>query len=199
MCNAYRIGPHAGRFPRMLSEDLGKILFADDRLIRRTDIVPVVTADGTARSMRWGFERPRLGTINNSRAEKLDGPMWAEAFRERRCLIPASAFYEWSGPKGRKRTHRFTRTDGSPFLIAGIWEESPGWGPCFSMVTTEANLVMAPIHSRMPVYLEDEEVEDYLRGLLREFSPSHMSLLVSDAPNPLAKTEPPDAIQGELF
>lgn len=200
MCNAFEIGRRTDRNP--LKDSLlpaaSLNLPAEPRLIRRTDAAPVVTADGELATMRWGFERPTLGTISNARADKLEGPMWAKAFRERRCVIPASAFYEWSGAKGRRRTHRFTRTDGDWFWIAGIWEVSHEFGPCFSMITTGANSLMAPIHDRMPAILEEGEVEGYLAGEMSRFTPSSESLNVADAPNPLVKPKG-TSVQGELF
>jgi putative SOS response-associated peptidase YedK len=200
MCNAYEIGRRVGKNPMKNSLLPGASLDlpSEPRLVRRTDPAPVITADGELATMRWGFERPTLGTINNSRADKLHGPMWSNAFRERRCVIPANAFYEWSGPKGRKRTHRFTRTDGDWFWIAGIWEVSHEFGPCFSMITTDANERMAPIHDRMPALLEEGEVEDYLAGAMSRFAPLAESLKVEDSSNPLVKSKGM-SVQGELF
>jgi putative SOS response-associated peptidase YedK len=75
---------------------------SEDRLVRRTDRAPVYVGASDLVTMRWGFERPGLGTVNNSREDKLDGPMWRTAFRERRCLVPATRYYEFSGPKGER-------------------------------------------------------------------------------------------------
>ena len=118
-----------------------------------------------------------------------------EAFRERRCLIPVTAFYEWSGPKGAKTTHRFTRPDGGWLWMAGLWEEDAGLGPCFSMITTEANVLVAPIHDRMPAVLEDAELPGYLGGAIRVFAPKAGTLEVAGAINPLTGK----AGQQELF
>ena len=198
MCNAYTVG----RSVKVLQ--VGEILRAvpsDERetsLIRRTDPAPVVTDAHDLVPMRWGFQRPKLGTINNSRDDKLAGPMWSTAFRERRCLIPVAAFYEWSGPKGQKRTHLFTRPDGAWFWIAGIWETSRELEPCFSMITTAANSFVASIHDRMPAALEDNEAREYLVGIKNTFAPAPGGLRVEDAANPLLKPKEPPA-QGELF
>jgi len=200
MCNAYEIGRRVSENPLKNSLLLGASLDlpSEPRLIRRTDHAPVITAEEKLVNMRWGFERPTLGTINNSREDKLQGRMWSKAFRERRCIIPASAFYEWSGPKGRKQTHRFTRPDGDWFWIAGIWEKSRDLGLCFSMITTGANSLMAPIHDRMPAFLEEEEIAGYFAGEIDTFTPSPDSLKVEDSPNPLLKPKG-DIMQGELF
>lgn len=193
MCNAFQIGH------KKVKLNVGiEFEATETRLIRRTDAAPVVTAALDLVTMRWGFEREGLGTINNSREDKLTGPIWGKAFRERRCIIPASAFYEWSGPQGRKQTHRFTRTDQQLFWIAGIWEESQKHGACFSMITTTANLVMAPIHERMPAYLEEDQIPAYFAGEMAIFKPLPESLQVEESANPLLKPKDPPA-QMELF
>jgi putative SOS response-associated peptidase YedK len=136
MCNAYRIGRDI-RDPTPVLPDGLLRNFTEDRLIRRTDHAPIYAGGTDLVTMRWGFERPGLGTVNNSREDNLDGPMWRKAFRERRCLVSATGFYEFSGPKGLKRTHFFTRADGAWMWIAGISEESAEHGLCFSMITAQ--------------------------------------------------------------
>lgn len=186
MCNAYRCGDEI-----KAQADLRRALRLDrsrfGRLIRRTDRGPVYRGDGILVEMRWGFERPRLGSINNSREDKLDGPMWRTAYRERRCLIPATGYYEFSGRKGAKRAHLFSRADETWMWIAGLWEESPEHGLCYTMVTTDPNAVAATVHDRMPAILEPHELEDWLAGRLRRFSPPAESLRVDNATNPLKK------------
>lgn len=200
MCNAYELGKRGGSFsPKIKASTIRELLSIDSfRLIRRTDKAPVINSAGDLVTMRWGFERKGLGPINNSRSDKLDSPMWKESFETRRCLIPVAAFYEWSGPKGQKRTHRFTSPNDGWFLMAGIWEDSETLGPCFSMITTQANSTVGKIHHRMPAILTDAEVDAYLAGDLRSFTPAPELLEVADAPNPLVKKKPPPA-QGELF
>lgn len=200
MCNAYDIGRPVKRLPEgSLQVITGPLVSGSGpRLIRRTDAATVITATFELVTMRWGFERPRLGTINNAREDKLGGPLWSTPFRERRCVIPASAFYEWSGPKGRKQTHRFTRPDQGWMWIAGLWESSSEYGPCFSMITTAANRVMAPIHHRMPAILEDEQITPYLAGEIATFAPLPENLQVEQSANPLVKPKDPPA-QMELF
>ena len=90
--------------------------------------------------MRWGFHRSFNLSINNARSVKLESGMWAEAFHERRCVIPMSLFYEWGpgsgGGDGRKQAYEFRESEDDFLWGAGIWEESPDAGPCYSMVTT---------------------------------------------------------------
>ena len=96
----------------------------------------------------------------NARAETVaEKASFRGAWRHRRCLLPADAFYEWSGPKGRRRPWRINRRDQQLFWLAGVWDR---WiGPDGSEVesccvlTTAPNALMAPIHNRMPVILPD--------------------------------------------
>lgn len=109
-----------------------------------------------------------------------------------------AGFYEWSGPRGQKRTHLFTRPDGAWFWIAGIWETSSELGPCYSMITTAAKTFVVSIHDRMPAVLEESEAQAYLNGRKNSFAPAPGSLTVADAVNPLVKRKELP-IQGELF
>ena len=131
MCNLYDVGAGRRHGPEILETSVAEaIKQLEKRLgIRKTD--PGVVArksDGEwiGETMRWGFERPVNPCINNARSEKLGGQMWNKAWREkRRCLIPVDTFYEWSGPKGSKRTHAFQSEDDELLLwAAGLWEES---------------------------------------------------------------------------
>jgi putative SOS response-associated peptidase YedK len=116
--------------------------------------------------LRWGLvpsftrEPQRRPVLFNARAETLGArPAFRAAWEKRRCLIPADGFYEWEAVAGERtrRPHLVRAADGRPFAFAGLWEwphpadpESPG--TC-TIVTTEANGVLRPIHDRMPVIL----------------------------------------------
>jgi putative SOS response-associated peptidase YedK len=131
-----------------------------------TQPVAVVTSDQgrRLRAMRWGFlpgwyKTPTDGPlIINARADTVaTKPAFRQAIRTRRCLIPASGFYEWSaGPGGARLPWYITRTDAAPLAIAGLWQSWEGQGQRLdtcAMVTTEAGPDMAPIHHREPVIL----------------------------------------------
>jgi putative SOS response-associated peptidase YedK len=135
----------------------------------------------------------------NSREDKLGGGTWGKAFLERRCLIPASAFFEWvTGPDCRALPLRFTRPGSRGILIAGIWEEDKERGECFSMITTEPSDAIRLVHDRMPAVLANEQLRPYLEGTLKEFGPSSVPLEWAVAENFLRKAADPPA-QGELF
>jgi putative SOS response-associated peptidase YedK len=125
--------------------------------------------------------------------------MWAEAFRDRRCVIPASLFYEWGpGSAGKKQAFEF-RAPGDDYLwIAGVWEPNADFGPCYSMVTTDAPPIMAPIHDRMPAVLAPEEIDAYLSAGPWTLRPYPQALHVEPCASPL-KAKPAGPQQQELF
>lgn len=129
-----------------------------------TNPVAVVTSEGGTRrlrTMRWGFipawyKAPNDGPlIINARSDTVaTKPAFRVAIRERRCIVPASGFYEWSeGEKGARLPWYFTRSDGLPMAMAGVWQR---WGDMdtVAIVSTEAGSGMAGIHHREPVVLE---------------------------------------------
>jgi len=201
MCNCYRITPKKGADKGVrakVSAAVGKLASS---LVRPSDPGIVVLADERAEVMRWGFSRSFNPSINNARSDKLDAGMWAEAFRQRRCVIPVSAFYEWGpGLGGRKQAHEFRDPDDDYLWISGLWEDADG-GSCYTMVTTDASPVMAPIHNRMPAVLRSDEVQGFLAGGGRwEFQPFGGVLAVTPCESPLKRKSPPqDDPQGGLW
>ena len=191
MCNAF----NTAKNPRDIREAIKEV---ESKLIRRTDHAPVKLPGGEIVSMRWGFQRKGLGVVNNTRSDNLDSPMWKDAIEKRRCLIPVISYYEWSGPKGNKQTHLFRSPDHDWLWMAGVWEESAEFGPCFSMLTTEANSLVSPIHHRMPAILTEDEQRSFLLEGLESFKPASDLLTTERAANPLLKTKPTH-IQDELF
>ena len=175
----------------------------ETRIVRPTLSAPVIMPDGDLQEMNWGFRRKFRGakgpvsrTIVNSREDKLNTAIWREAFRERRCLIPAIAFYEWvEGSGGKAIPLRFTRMDDGWIMIAGIWEEGES-GPCFSMLTTEPSDFVRKVHDRMPVVLTDAQIDPFLDGYLQEFGPSSVPLQHVGAANFLKVHEPPPPSEG---
>jgi putative SOS response-associated peptidase YedK len=210
MCTAYEIGTKSKRLPARVPIAVVEILrsLGETRIVRPTLAAPVILPDGDLQEMSWGFRRTFRGakgpvsrTIVNSREDKLDSAMWREAFRERRCLIPAIAFYEWiEGPGGKALPLRFTRQDDGWIMIAGIWEQATG-GPCFSMLTTEPSACVRKMHDRMPAVLADAQIDPFLDGNLHAFGPSSVPLQHVAAANFLKPAQPPptDGDQANLF
>lgn len=127
-----------------------------------TSCVSVVTSQTgrRLRAMRWGFiptwyKSPTDGPlIINARADTIaTKPAFREAIRTRRCILPATGFYEWSaGPNGTRLPWYFTRNDGAPLALAALWQS---WGDIetVAMVTTEAGPQMQGVHDREPIIL----------------------------------------------
>jgi putative SOS response-associated peptidase YedK len=128
-----------------------------------TDPVHVVTGDRRLVSMRWGlipswYKKPYGGPLLiNARAESIaEKPAFRQAVRERRCIVPATGFYEWTKEKDARLPWWITRRDGAPMAFAAVWQS---WGrddpmATVAIVTTAANAEMAQLHDRMPVVLE---------------------------------------------
>jgi len=130
--------------------------------------VAAITSDGTNRQyrpMRWGFiphwyQKPNGGPLLiNARAETIaEKPAFKAACRARRCIIPASGFYEWTRLEdGTKLPWYIQRSDTAPLAFAAIWQDWGELGATAAIVTTAANAAMAKIHHRIPVILENTD------------------------------------------
>ena len=129
---------------------------------------------------RWGLvpfwaKDPKIGArLINARAETLDAkPSYREAFRRRRCLVPADGFYEWaSAGGGPRQPYWVARPDGACFAIAGLyerWKTPQGeWLETCTLITTDANERLRAIHDRMPVILAPGAYGLWLDSRLRE-------------------------------
>jgi putative SOS response-associated peptidase YedK len=136
----------------------------------RWGLVPSWTRDATAGSR-----------LINARSETAaQKPSFREAFRQRRCLVPASGFFEWTDRPAR-RPYYFSRADGRLCVFAGLWETWRGpdgadLASC-AILTTTANAIVAEVHERMPVILERERFALWLDG-----SPAAAQALLAPAP-----------------
>jgi len=142
-----------------------------------TQDLPVVRYDAAARHrsldlMRWGLvpfwaKDVKIGySTFNAKAEGIERkPAFREAFRRRRCLVPVNGFYEWKKAGKARQPYAVARADRTPLALAGLWEawhSSPGETGgetlrSFTIVTTAANALLAPLHERMPVILDPED------------------------------------------
>lgn len=110
--------------------------------------------------MYWGFANPyRKSLIINARAETArEKKLFADGIMNRRCIIPASGFYEWDPYKAR---FRFRDPDGDLLFLAGFYHEEQG-RPHYTILTTEANDSMARVHDRMPVMVGRDEIRPWI-------------------------------------
>jgi putative SOS response-associated peptidase YedK len=129
------------------------------------------------RPMRWGLvpmwaKDASIGyrAINARIETAAEKPVFRGAWKSRRCVVPASGFYEWrevaaSGRARRTRTPFYvTRRDGKPLTFAGLWERWKDGMLSFTILTTEAGPALQQLHSRMPVMLSAETIAPWLDG-----------------------------------
>jgi putative SOS response-associated peptidase YedK len=165
-----------------------------------THFIAAVIHDGVTRlvQFRWGLipswaKDPSIGSrLINARAETLaEKPSFRNAFQKRRCLIVADGFYE-SLKEGKKKIPFYFRLkSGRPFGFAGLYEtwtspEGQSIHTC-TIITTEPNDLVQPIHNRMPVIIPREQesfwidtaVQDYLslKAILRPYATSEMEMI----------------------
>lgn len=157
--------------------------FTANRDVRPTQRAPVIRLNPLSNKRestlaRWGLvpawaKDMKFGThCINARAETLASlPAYRAAYRNRRALVPVSAFYEWHGPKdrqaGSRTKYRVRHRDLPLFALAGLWERwtDPRSGEMFetyTIVTTAANEALAAVHDRMPVIVPPERYESWL-------------------------------------
>lgn len=156
--------------------------------------LPVITNQepGKLNYFKWGLvpfwaKDPAIGNkLINTRAETiLEKPSFKNAFKQRRCLIPANGFYEWKKDKNKTPYRIFLKSE-ELFAMAGIWET---WKDAeektifsFSIITTTPNSLVSSIHNRMPVILARKNEKDWLnekddkslQKLLGPFNPDKM-------------------------
>ena len=140
--------------------------------IRPTDIAPVIAPSARNRAlgafpMQWGFTHPKRGMlVFNTRMETArERDMFVGSIDDRRCLIPASCYYEWKkiDPR-RKERYAFRTEDGSPLLLAGLYIRTSDQHrlPCFTILTQDAERSIRDLHPRMPVLVPSARAEEWL-------------------------------------
>jgi putative SOS response-associated peptidase YedK len=153
--------------------------------------------------LRWGLipywaKNPKIGlsTINAKAETVPTAPAFRDAFARRRCLVPADAFYEWQklDPK-HKQPFAIALASREPYGFAGLWErwrdpDTNEWLETFSIITTEPNELVEPLHNRMPVIIERKDYARWLGGpafpeppldLLRPYPAGQMTAWKVDA------------------
>ena len=152
--------------------------------IRPTDIAPVIAPSSRNRAlgafpMQWGFIHPKRGMlVFNTRMETAqERDMLAGSVQDRRCLIPASWYYEWKkiDPR-RKERYAFRAADGAPLYMAGLYIRTSDEHrlPCFTVLTQDAEKSIKDLHPRMPVLVPYARAEEWLspdtdfHGMIRD-------------------------------
>lgn len=148
-------------------------------------VVRVEDGERTAVDAEWGFvpawaDDSREGHVN-ARAETVrEKPGFEDAYASRRCLVPASGFYEWRTESGERQPYYFERADGSPLAMAGVWSRytpatrqatltgfgDEGVAPVetFAVLTRTASRTVADYHDRAPVVVDRDDYGTWLAG-----------------------------------
>ncbi len=210
MCGRYTIS----RDQALLEEELKRrfpALHVPDSLIPRynvapTQAVPILRAghEGHEKEIalvRWGLipswakDEKLSHSMINARADALtQKPAFREAVRRRRCLVIADGFYEWrTGPDGKKRPIRFVYRDGALMFFAGLWERwlNPATQQIVescTIVTTAPNNLVAQVHDRMPVILDEERQAAWLSN--EPLSQSAIDALCTAVPDDAISAHP---------
>lgn len=164
MCGRYYVDDETAREIEKLVRDLDRRL----KMERTGDVFPSQNAmilkgernHLAAEQMRWGFPGFEKGKLLiNARAETaLERPTFRESVQDRRCIIPARGFYEWNKSKEK---FTFERKETPVLFMAGCYNRYEGQER-FVILTTDANSSVAPVHNRMPLLLEPEELKDWV-------------------------------------
>ena len=230
MCGRFALG-----IPRVRLEELFSVSLSDDYAPRYniapgSEVLSFVAPEGSVRPamLRWGLvphwaKDASVGfSMINARSESVfDKPAFEQSIRMTRCLVPAQAFYEWKVVDGRKQPYAITINDADVFAMAGIassWEDHASGEivDSFSILTCAPNELMATIHDRMPVILNQDSwslwldpavtEQEVVEPLLDSFPAATMrAWSVGDAVNKVAN-DSPDLLervdvmrQGRLF
>src|SRR5262245_11434524 len=145
-----------------------------------TDVTPIIRPAGNGRELlmaKWGLvpfwtkpqnaAKPPYSTIN-ARAETIQtATSYREPFKQRRCLVPATGWYEWQKLGAKRKQPFHFKPKHEPFALAGVYDVWKGGGQVitsFAIVTTDAAPSVAQYHNRMPVVLDDVQFDDWMRG-----------------------------------
>jgi putative SOS response-associated peptidase YedK len=149
----------------------------------------------------WAKDSSRAGQAINAKSETVETtPTFREAFRKRRCVVPADGFYEWTGGRSARQPLWIRRRDGQLLLFAGLYEE---WKPAdgdrettFTILTCAANATMAAVHNRMPVILSDRDADDWMNP--READPVALKRMLIPAKEDVLEMRPVSALVNDV-
>ncbi len=176
MCNRYRVAADIEKL-RTIFQNVPDDWFAQtDRTyvsFYPKSNVPVylkVNGNDYYGHFQWGimpdWAKTKSQILTNTKSEEaLKKPTWTDSFRRRRCLMPATSFFEPAKIGGTTHQMEFFLKDGSAFAFPGIWQKSTKFGDernTCSLLTCEPNSLVGEIHGRMPCILRPEQFETYL-------------------------------------
>jgi putative SOS response-associated peptidase YedK len=182
MCGRYTAAKDFSELIKLVGVVMSRVPFFSPRYnIAPTQLAPVIFQDHgrpAVKLMRWGLipswakDESVGNALINARSETIESrTAFREAFKHRRCLIPADSFFEWQERDGKRQPFRVMLKSGEPFCFAGLWDrwiKPPAAGKfdtdldeppasetidSFTIITRAANEAIAPLHDRMPVIM----------------------------------------------
>jgi len=182
MCGRFTLNEQPAKLAKHFDLS-GKLDLSPSWNIAPSSNICVITADAQGERhllhMKWGLipswaKDATIGhKLANARGETVaEKPSFRSAFRARRCIVPASGFYEWQLVQGKKQPWYISFKSGEPMAFAGLWEtwhasDKETVTSC-CLITTSANALMEPIHDRMPVILDHNEWQQWLSQEVRD-------------------------------
>ncbi len=174
MCGRYTLQESLENIAEIFDAEIACEAVGPRYNIAPTERIPVVAGSGADREVvaaRWGLvphwsrDPARVPLLINARAESLASrPAFRDLLEDRRCVIPADGFYEWRTEEGLRQPYLIRRVDGGLLSFAGLWDSHPTGGAARScaIITTGASPLLAPLHDRMPVILEEHDARRWL-------------------------------------
>jgi putative SOS response-associated peptidase YedK len=177
MCGRYELNETPANLGSHYRIEPGNLDFAPSADVRPTTTNPIVLVHNGVRRIelrRWGLvpywvkDPKAVSNPFNAVSETApDKPFFRAAFRKRRCIVPANAFFEWQAVAGerRKTKVRIGRADGELLSLGGLheyWQQGDQTIASYTILTTQPNDLMAAIHERMPVIIGDAEIDEWL-------------------------------------
>lgn len=177
MCNLYRLTASANQIEDAFAAERPSGVNAGEAEVypgARGIVVREHEGRRVQQAMTWGFPMRLKFMKPDSKPRPVNNISNIDAFpwkliahrKDRRCIIPVTAFAEAEGEKGKMTRTWFTLKDRPIFAWAGMWDDSPEWGPVYSGFMTNCNDFVAQVHDRMPVLLHAHEFDQWLYGSL---------------------------------
>jgi putative SOS response-associated peptidase YedK len=174
MCGRMNVSDHPGI--RQLMKDLGIPVYPEPNSdLRPTQLLLALTGPDPSdyETMQWGIKPTwSKSLLINAKSETVsEKKTFSGAFRERRCLIPCSGWYEWKDEGGpKKQKYAFTHVNQGAFLMAGIWFNHDGHNQVVTL-TTAPQGQCKEIHARMPVIIQPQDLNFWFNGTDNELTP----------------------------
>ena len=145
----------------------------NDNLSPGQTVSTIIKSGGNYQQLNadWGIQPSwSKGLLINAQSETvITKPTFSDAVRSHRCLVPCSGWYEWRNENGKKQKYLFSNSNGEPFLMAGIWYQTPT--PQLVTLTTTPNKKCGQYHKRMPVMVLPQNTEFWFQSPVEQLVP----------------------------